>query len=98
MSYLNTLEFLRRLFIISRCGMAHDYSGGGGYLRLMRGDPVGTSVLGSERDKTFVEIYKSKTYLLVFIKDPHSLLPNPLSQETQISRGPSREILQCGTR
>jgi hypothetical protein len=43
-------------------------------------------------------VHKSKTYLLVFIKDPHSLLPNPLSQETQISRGPSREILQCGTR
>ena len=32
-----TLEFPRRLFIISRCGIAHDYSGGGGYLRLMRG-------------------------------------------------------------
>ena len=37
MSYLNILEFPRRLFIMSRCGMAHDYSGGGGYLGLMRG-------------------------------------------------------------
>ena len=44
-------------------------------------------------DKTFVEKYKSKTFLLVFIKKtPHSSLPNPLSQETQNPPHPNSRV------